>query len=53
MAHRVSSRAESDLDDIWLYVAKESGSIDIADRLIDTITERFLLLAGFPFVGRL
>ena len=35
MAHRVVLRAEADLDDIWLYVAKESGSIEIANRLID------------------
>jgi hypothetical protein len=30
MAHRIAPRAENDLDDIWLYVAKESGSIEIA-----------------------
>jgi plasmid stabilization system protein ParE len=29
MAHRVSPRAEADLDDIWFYTAKESGSIEI------------------------
>jgi toxin ParE1/3/4 len=52
MAHRVAPRAERDLDDIWLYVAKESGSIEIADRLIDTITDRFFTLARFPYVGR-
>jgi plasmid stabilization system protein ParE len=48
MAHRLAPHAERDLDDIWLYVAKESGSIDIANRLIDTITERFLVLPAFP-----
>jgi toxin ParE1/3/4 len=52
MAHRVSPRAEADLDDIWFYAAKESGSIEIANRLIDTITNRFLLLGGFLFIGR-
>ena len=52
MTHRVAPRAETDLDDIWLYVAKESGSIEIANRLIDTITDRFFMLAGFPYVGR-
>jgi toxin ParE1/3/4 len=52
MAHRVSPRAEADLDDIWFYTAKESGSIEIADRLIDSITDRFLLLAGFLYLGR-
>jgi hypothetical protein len=41
MAHRVAQRAEADLDDIWLYVAKESSSIEIVSRrLIDTITDR-------------
>ncbi len=52
MAHRVSPRAEADLDDIWFYAAKESGSIEIASRLIDTITNRFLLLADFLYIGR-
>ncbi|MGC2636859.1 MAG: type II toxin-antitoxin system RelE/ParE family toxin [Acidobacteriaceae bacterium] len=52
MAHRVALRAEADLDDIWFYTAKESGSIEIANRLIDTITNRFLLLAGFVYIGR-
>jgi len=52
MAHRVAPRAELDLDDIWFYVAKESGSIEIANRLINSITERFVLLASFPYMGR-
>jgi toxin ParE1/3/4 len=52
MAHRVAPRAEADLDDIWLYVARESGSIEIANRLIDTITDRFFTLAQFPYIGR-
>ena len=51
MAHRVAPRAEADLDDIWLYIAKESGSIEIANRLIDTITQRFHTLAQFPYIG--
>ena len=50
--HRVAQRAEADLDDIWLYVAKESSSIEIANRLIDTITDRFFVLASFPYIGR-
>jgi toxin ParE1/3/4 len=52
MAHGVAPQAEADLDDIWLYVAKESGSMDVATRLIDAITGRFFFLAGFPYVGR-
>ena len=52
MPHRISSRAEADLDEIWLYVATESSSVEVADRLIDTITGNVLLLAGFPYAGR-
>lgn len=52
MAHRLSEKAEAELDDIWYYVAKQSGSIEIADRLIDSITERFWMLARYPHVGR-
>jgi plasmid stabilization system protein ParE len=52
MAHRVAPQAETELDRLWYYVAKESGSIVIADRLIDSITERFLLLSRNPRLGR-
>jgi hypothetical protein len=44
MAHRVAPRAGADLDDIWFCVAQESGSVEIANRLIDSITDRFLFL---------
>jgi toxin ParE1/3/4 len=52
MARRVAPRAESDLDNIWLYTAKESGSMDVATRLVDSITDRFLFLTRFPYAGR-
>ena len=52
MAHSVSPQAESDLDEIWLYVAKQNGSMEVASRLIDSITDRFLFLARFPRSGR-
>ena len=52
MGHRLSSRAASDLEDIWVYVATESGSVDIANRLIDSIADRFHLLAAYPYAGR-
>jgi plasmid stabilization system protein ParE len=48
MAHRVAPEAEAELDNIWDYVARESGSIEVADRLIDSITERFYLLTCPP-----
>jgi toxin ParE1/3/4 len=52
MAHRVASRAVDDLDDIWFYVAKESGSSAVANRLVDSITDRFFLLSSHPYLGR-
>jgi plasmid stabilization system protein ParE len=52
MAHRVAPLAGADLDDIWFYVAKESASMDVATRLLDSITDRFFFLATFPHVGR-
>jgi toxin ParE1/3/4 len=52
MTHRVSSKAAADLDDIMFYVATESGSIEIAERLIASITARFSLLASRPYLGR-
>ena len=52
MAHRLAPEAVADLEDIWYYVAQESAAVQVADRLIDTITARFLLLAGYPAIGR-
>jgi toxin ParE1/3/4 len=51
MAHRVAPEAESDLDEIWHYVAADA-SIEAADRLLDSLTTRFLLLARHPHAGR-
>jgi toxin ParE1/3/4 len=52
MAHRLAPEAEADLDSIWYYVASQSGSMEVADRLIDALTERFYLLASYPQLGR-
>jgi toxin ParE1/3/4 len=52
MGHRVSPEAEDDLSSTWRHLATESGSHEIADRLVDAIAERFLLLAKFPHLGR-
>jgi len=52
MGHIRTSQAGSDLNEIWYYVATKSGSLDVADRLIDSITDRFTLLAGYPNMGR-
>ena len=40
MRYRVSTDAEQDLTEIFLYWAKRAG-LNVADRLIDSITERF------------
>jgi toxin ParE1/3/4 len=52
MAHRLAPQAVEDLDSIWFYIATESASIEAANRLIDSFTRRFLLLAQHPYIGR-
>jgi toxin ParE1/3/4 len=49
--YRLSRVARADLDEIWLYLARR-GTPEIADRFIDTITERFALLSRQPEAGR-
>lgn len=48
---RVSAPAERDLDDIWRHIATESGSIDIANGVVDSITDVFPLFAHTSRVG--
>jgi len=50
--HYLSREARGDLDGIWEYLVRESGSEAIADRQIDAITNRFILLARHPKIGR-
>jgi toxin ParE1/3/4 len=52
MARQWAPGADADLDDIWYYVATESGNPDRADRFVASLTERFYLLASNPFIGR-
>ena len=52
MAHRLAREAESDLDDIWYFIASESGNAEVADRFIESLAQRFLLLARHPHLGR-
>jgi len=49
---RIAPEVEAELADIWYYIARESGSIETADRIIDSITQRFFLLAQSPHIGR-
>jgi len=51
MAHRVAPEAEADLDDIWCYIAK-SSSLEVADRIIEFLADRFHILANHPYIGR-
>ncbi len=52
MSYRLSAQAEDQLDDIWLYIARKSGSIDTAIRIVENIGDRFRLLAMHPRMGR-
>jgi toxin ParE1/3/4 len=52
MAHRLAPQARAELNDIWFHIATESGSTGSADAVIDAITDRFLLLAQYPRMGR-
>ena len=49
---RLSPEAEAELDGIWMHLARESGSVDVATRVVDGIVERFWLLARYPYIGR-
>lgn len=48
---RLSPNARNDLDEIWVYVARERTT-EAADRLVDSLTQRFSLLADMPNIGR-
>ncbi len=52
MTHKLSPAATSDLDDIWLYIAVESSSIELAERVVASITARFYTLTRHPYIGR-
>jgi toxin ParE1/3/4 len=51
MRYRISEDAERDLEEIFLYRASRV-SVEIEDRVVDRITERFLLLGEHPDAGR-
>ena len=51
MPYRVSKDAQRDLDEIFLYWARRAG-LRVADRLIDSITDRFWILGEHPDAGR-
>jgi len=49
---RLSPEAEAELDGIWIHMARDSGSVDLATRVVEGINERFWLLARYPYMGR-
>jgi len=51
MRVRVSRQAQSELDEIFVYVAEHAG-LDAADRLVEAIEEQFALLGESPGIGR-
>lgn len=46
-----TAQAEEDLIEIWVYIAQDR--IGAADRVLDEIEDRFILLAENPLLGRL
>jgi len=46
---KLAKLAEKDLDDIWVSIARHN--LDSADRLLDEIQKRFLLLVRFREMG--
>jgi toxin ParE1/3/4 len=50
MRFNVSAPADQDIEEIFLYWAARASPA-IADRIIDTITERFSFLAQYPLAG--
>jgi toxin ParE1/3/4 len=51
MRFHVTKAAESELDRIFVFWARRAG-IESADRLIDSIEERFVMLGEHPLMGR-
>jgi len=52
MAHRLSPEAEGELDEVWRYIARETGSVETARAVVSSITERFHFLSAYPRIGR-
>lgn len=48
MVVRVAAGVEAELDEIWSFVAVESGDADVAQRLINSITDHVLYVVQTP-----
>jgi|ERR1035441_2135658 plasmid stabilization system protein ParE len=53
MRIRLAPQARTDLDAIWLFVARESGNQSLATRTIRIINDKFKLFAKFPYIGKM
>ena len=51
MAHRLAPEVEGDLDAIWYYIAKESGSIEIADVRLTVSPKPFIAWQPTPILA--
>lgn len=52
MAHRLAPEARADIEEIAYYVFEASRSVETAERLVDAIYGRILLLGKYPHAGR-
>jgi toxin ParE1/3/4 len=52
MRIRLAPQARADLDAIWLYIARESGSRSVATQLVSSIADKFGMFAKFPYIGK-
>jgi toxin ParE1/3/4 len=52
MRIRLAPQARADLDSIWLFIARESGNIEIATRTVGSIADKFALFSKFPQIGK-
>jgi toxin ParE1/3/4 len=48
----LSRQAQADLDGIWIYIASESTSAEIADRVLESLGKTLNVLRLFPYAGR-
>ena len=49
--YSISRRARGHLKGIWKYVAQQSHSDDVANRVVSQLLDRFRFLAAHPAVG--
>ena len=50
--YTLSRTAQKDIDRIWLFIARRTGSIETAERVLASLLERIVLLAAHPKSGK-